>query len=127
MDQGPRASPGNPNLPANEGSWPYFLAVLAGVAAGAADVVIEDLLFTALLVLASCMLLGILRPRAPWRWVLLVAALIPLAELAAYAILRLKPSRGQVYGSLLTALPGFAGAYGGAVMRRVLDHLRAGH
>ena len=36
----------------------YLLAALCGIGAGWADVTINDLLFTALLVLASCMLLG---------------------------------------------------------------------
>ena len=106
--------------------WAYVLAALAGAATGAVDVAINDLLFTALLVLAACMLLGLLRPLRPWRWVVVVGAFIPLAELAAFTVLHLKPTRGQVYGSFLTALPGFAGAYGGAVMRGVIDNLRQG-
>ena len=101
-------------------------AALAGVGAGWADVAINDLLFTALLVLAACMLLGLLRPRWPWRWVIVVAVFIPLSELAAYWIMTVKPTRGQVYGSFLTALPGMAGAYGGSVMRAVIDNLRQG-
>jgi ABC-type multidrug transport system permease subunit len=104
----------------------YFLAALAGMATGWADVMIDDLLFTALLVLMACMLLGLLRPRWPWRWVVVVAIFIPLTELAAYLIMSVKATRGQVYGSFLTALPGTAGAYGGAVMRRVIDNLRQG-
>jgi hypothetical protein len=104
----------------------YVLAALAGIGTGLADVAINDLLFTALLVLAACMLLGLLRPRWPWRWVVVVAVFIPLSELAAYVILRVKPTRGQVYGSFLTALPGIAGAYGGALMRGVIDNLRQG-
>jgi len=36
----------------------YVLAALCGIGAGVADVAVNDLLFTALLVLASCMLLG---------------------------------------------------------------------
>ena len=72
------------------------------------------------------MLLGLLRPRWPWRWVIVVASIIPLTELAAYVILTVKPTRAQVYGSFLTALPGMAGAYGGSVMRRVIDNLRQG-
>ncbi len=104
----------------------YVLAALAGMGTGWVDVMVNDLLFTALLVLAACMLLGMLRPRWPWRWVVAVVVFIPLAEFAAYAILALKPTRGQVYGSFLTALPGTAGAYGGAVMRRVIDNLRQG-
>jgi ABC-type multidrug transport system permease subunit len=104
----------------------YLLAALAGIGTGWADVMIDDLLFTALLVLMACMLLGLLRPRWPWRWVAAVVVFIPLTEFAAYLLTTIQPSRAQVYGSFLTALPGTAGAYGGAVMRRVVDHLRQG-
>jgi len=104
----------------------YFLAALAGIGTGWADVMIDDLLFTALLVLMACMLLGMLRPRWPWRWVVAVVVFIPLTEFAAYLLTTIKPSRAQVYGSFLTALPGTAGAYGGAVVRGVVDHLRQG-
>jgi|ERR1700689_3266781 hypothetical protein len=104
----------------------YVLAALAGMGTGLADVALNDLLFTALLVLAACMLLGLLRPRWPWRWVVVVGIFIPLAELAAYLILTVKPTRAQVYGSFLAALPGIAGAYGGSLMRGVIDNLRQG-
>jgi ABC-type multidrug transport system permease subunit len=104
----------------------YFLAALAGIATGWVDVTLNDLLFTALLVLMACMLLGVLRPRQPWRWALLVGALIPLTELAGYLIRTVKPTQAQVYGSFLTLLPGIAGAYGGAVVRGVIENLRQG-
>ena len=60
----------------------YALAIACGAGAGWADVMVNDLLFTALLVLASCMLLGLLRSRRPWRWVAVVGACIPLTEFA---------------------------------------------
>jgi hypothetical protein len=104
----------------------YLLGALCGAGAGWADVAVNDLLFTALLVLASCMMLGLLRPRWPWRWVVVVGAFIPLTELAAYLIQTVKPSRAQVYGSFLAFLPGIAGAYGGSFMRGVMNNLRAG-
>jgi hypothetical protein len=104
----------------------YLLAVLCGIGTGWADVVIDDLLFTALLVLASCMLLGVLRPRWPWRWVVVVGGLIPLTELAAYVVRTVKPTRAQEYGSFLAFLPGIAGAYGGSLMRGVIDNLWQG-
>jgi TctA family transporter len=104
----------------------FLLAAACGIGTGWADVVIDDLLFTALLVLSSCILLGMLRPRWPWRWVLTVGIFIPLTELAAYLIRTVKPSRAQIYGSFLAFLPGIAGAYGGSVMRRVVDNLRQG-
>lgn len=104
----------------------YVLAALCGIGTGWADVAINDLLLTALLVVSSCMLLGILRPRWPWRWVLTVGVCVPLTELAAYLGLTVKPSRAQVYGSFLAFLPGVAGAYGGSVIRRVFDNLTHG-
>jgi ABC-type multidrug transport system permease subunit len=104
----------------------YLLAALAGMGTGWADVMINDLLFTALLVLMACMLLGLLRPRWPWRWVVVVGMFIPLTELAAYLILTVKPTRAQVYGSFLASLPGIAGAYGGSIVRRAVDNLRQG-
>src|ERR1700674_884758 len=104
----------------------YLLAAVAGLTTGWVDVAINDLLFTALLVLMACMLLGLLRPRWPWRWVVVVGAFIPLTELAAYLALTMKPTRAQVYGSFLASLPGIAGAYGGSLMRGVLDNLRQG-
>ncbi len=104
----------------------YVLAALAGIGTGWVDVTINDLLFTALLVLVACMLLGLLRPRWPWRWVVVVGMFIPLTELAAYLVLTVKPTRAQVYGSFLASLTGVAGAYGGSLMRGVVDNLRQG-
>jgi TctA family transporter len=112
--------------PAKHDGWVYGLAALCGIGTGWADVVINDLLFTALLVLSACILLGMLRPRWPWRWVLVVGVCIPLTEVAAYVMLTVKPTRAQVYGSYLAFLPGIAGAYGGSILRRVLDNLRQG-
>jgi TctA family transporter len=109
---------------AGSDAWFYLLAALCGVGAGWADVAINDLLFTALLVLAACMLMGLLRPRWPWRWVVVVGVFIPLTELMAYEILTVKPTRAQVYGSFLAFLPGIAGAYGGSVLRAVMDNLK---
>lgn len=106
--------------------WFYLLAALCGIGTGAADVLVNDLLFTALLVLMACMLLGLLRPRWPWRWVVAVGIFIPLTELGAFVVLTVKPTRAQIWGSFLAFLPGIAGAYGGAVMRNVMDHLRMG-
>jgi hypothetical protein len=107
-------------------TWFYLLAALCGIGTGLADVTINDLLFTALLVLASCMLLGLLRRRWPWRWVVVVGTFIPLTELAAYVIRTMKPSRAQIYGSFLAFLPGIAGAYAGSLMRGVIENLRHG-
>jgi TctA family transporter len=107
-------------------AWFYMIAAICGVGTGIADVIINDLLLTALLVVVSCMMLGTLRPRWPWRWVLVVGGFIPLTELAAFVVRTVKPTRAQIFGSFLAFLPGFAGAYGGAIMRRVFENLQEG-
>ncbi len=101
----------------------YLLAAGACVGAGWADVKIDDLLLTALIGLASSMLLGLLRPQRPWRWVVAIGIFVPLTELGAYILMAVRPSRAQIYGSFLVFLPGIAGAYGGSLMRGVLDNL----
>src|ERR1700693_4509886 len=90
-------------------TWLYLLAAACGIGTGWADVAVNDLLLTALLVVSACILLGMLRPRWPWRWVVVVGIFIPLTELAAYVILTVKPTRAQGYGSVLAALRGIAG------------------
>ena len=104
----------------------YALAALAGIAAGWVDVAVNDLLLTALLVLAACILLGLMRPQRPWRWVVVVGAFIPLTEFGAYMVQALKPTHAQIYGSFLASLPGIAGAYGGSFMRGMVNNLRQG-
>ena len=101
----------------------YILAAVLGILAGWVDVKLGDLLFTALLVLAPCILLGALRPNRPWRWTILVGVWVPIADLLAYLVLREKPGRAQIYESFLAFLPGLAGAIGGAFMRSVIDNV----
>lgn len=105
----------------------YLLAGLFGCFAGWVDLKLSDLLFTALLVLAPCMLLGALRPQKPWRWVLVVGTCVPLADLIGYLALTQKPNRAQIYESFLVFLPGIAGAYGGAMLRGVLNNVLKGN
>jgi hypothetical protein len=104
-------------------SLQYLLAAAFGVMAGWIDIKVGDLLFTAMIVLAACMGLGFVRPRKPWRWVVLVGIFVPIIEWLAYAILAQKPERAQIYESFLAFLPGIVGAYGGAFGRGVVDNL----
>lgn len=94
-----------------------------GIFAGWMDVKVGDLLFTALLVLAPCMLLGALRPQRPWRWVVVIGIFVPIVELLSYVIMTQKPYRAQIYESFLAFLPGIAGAYGGSILRGVINNL----
>ncbi len=101
----------------------YVLAAVLGICTGVVNVYVADLLFTALFVTAFCMLLGVLRPRRPWRWVVIIGVCIPIIELLAYLILTQKPYRADVWESFLAFLPGIAGAYGGSIMRGVIDNI----
>jgi hypothetical protein len=103
----------------------YVFAGAAGVFAGWADIRVADLLFTTLLVLAPCMILGVMRPVKPWRWVLAVAVFVPIVVLGALLFVQ-RPTRTQVYESFLAFLPGIAGAYGGALLRRASDNIFSG-
>ena len=92
----------------------------------AVNVAVADLLFTALLVTAWCMLLGALRPQRPWRWVVIVGIFVPIVELLAYLILTQKPYRADIWESFLAFLPGIAGAYGGSFLRQVINNILPG-
>lgn len=110
--------------PGGDGGY-YALAAVFGAAAGWIDIKVGDLLLTAMVVLASCMLLGFISPRKPWRWVVIVGICIPIVEWSAYFFLSEKPYRAQIYESFLAFLPGIAGAVGGAVGRGVVENLFA--
>jgi len=101
----------------------YFLAVLLGMAAGLLQITVGDLLVVSIFVMISTMALGYLRPRRAWRWTLVVGTLVPLFQLAAYLLVRERPYRAQVWGSLLGLVTGVAGAYGGVVARKGIDEL----
>jgi hypothetical protein len=116
-DEGPRSAP-------DMGF--YLFAATAGVFAGWVDLKVGDLLFTALLVLAPCMVLGVLRPARPWRWVSIVGVCVPMVDLVGSLVLTQKPYRAQIYESFLAFLPGIAGAYGGAVLRRAIGNIFSG-
>lgn len=103
----------------------YLLAAVFGALAGWVDIKVGDLLLTAMVVLVANMLLGILSPRKPWRWVLLVGVFVPVVEWLAYFFLSQKPERAQIYESFLAFVPGIAGAFGGAAGRNVMDNLFA--
>ncbi len=97
--------------------------MLFGLVAGWVDIKVGDLLFTAMIVLGACMVLGFMRPQRPWRWVLTVGVFVPLMDWLAYFFLREKPDRAQIYESFLAFMPGIAGAYGAALGRGVVNNL----
>ena len=107
--------------PNNHGGWVYLLAALLGAIAGYVQIKFGDLMLTALVVMAFTMLLGILRPQRPWRWMLLVAASVLLLQGAAYFLLTERSSCEQIFESMLGFLTGTVGAYAGSLFRRALS------
>jgi hypothetical protein len=101
----------------------YLIAIVLGVLAGLINLKVDDLLLTALLVLAFTMALGLAAPGRPWRWAFLVAAWVPLSLLLARVLFAQPTYRAQIYGSFLGFLPGIVGAYGGAFMRKLIQNL----
>src|SRR5260370_13135517 len=101
----------------------YLLAALSGVLAAWVDIKVGDLLLTAMVVVAANMLLGILRPRKPWRWVLLVGVFVPVVEWLAYFFLSQEPERAPTHESFLALVRGITGAVAGAGARSAVGHL----
>jgi hypothetical protein len=106
-----------------------LFALLLGVGCGMLHVLVETLeepdpLLSALAVTMATMLLGVLRPARPWRWVLLVGIPVPLAILLAkFTIPAAHFTRASIAGSILVSLPGCAGAFGGSLLRRKLSEI----
>ena len=102
----------------------YPVAVICGVLSGLLQVYAKEPLFTALVVVVFTMIFGVVRPQRPWRWLLCVGVPIPVTMLVAQWIHpHLHYTRATIAGSILLVLPGFAGAYGGHIMRRMYREL----
>jgi len=101
----------------------YILAVLFGLSVGLLELTVGDLLATSLGVLVATLVLGFLRPRHAWRWILIVGPFVPLMRLAAYLTLTQRPDRAQIWESGLGLVTGTAGAYAGAMARMGVDIL----
>ena len=101
----------------------YAFAVVLGISAGIVDVRLSDLLVTAVFIMIATMMLGLLRPRHAWRWMVIVAACVPLVQLAAHYALKEKFYSSHIYLSFSGFLTGTAGAYSGAFARMGIDLL----
>ncbi len=106
-----------------------LFALLLGAGCGVLHVLVEtmdqpDPVLSALAVTSVTMMLGLLRPARPLRWVLLVGIPVPLAILVASLVIpALHFTRASVAGAILISLPGFAGAFGGSILRRKLAQI----
>ncbi len=90
--------------------------------AGWVDIKVGDLLLTAMLVLAPCMLLGLLRPEQALALGAMVGVFVPIVELLGVPRASpQKPDRAQIYESFLALLARHRGGrMAGAMMRRAI-------
>jgi hypothetical protein len=106
-----------------------LFALLLGCGCGALHVLVEtmdepDPLLSALAVTVVTMMLGVMRPARPWRWVLAVGVPVPLAILIASIVIPTAHfTRASIAGSVLVSLPGCAGAFGGSLLRRKISEI----
>jgi hypothetical protein len=99
------------------------LALAGGLVAGAIDFNATEPQPAALLVLIFAGILGLIQPHGAWRWAIIVALGLPLAHLSLRQLgwqPRDAPEPGE-YATLIALIPAFIGAYGGVLMRRVLN------
>jgi hypothetical protein len=101
----------------------YALAVIFGSGSGWLDIRFTEIALTSMAVFFGCMLVAFIRPRRPWRWILIVCLLVPAVEWLAYRLLPFKPYPAQIAQSLIAFVPGIVGGVGGAVGRGVVDNL----
>jgi Na+-transporting NADH:ubiquinone oxidoreductase subunit NqrB len=101
----------------------YVFAVLLGISAGLLEIMLGDVLITSLFVLVSTLVLGYIRPRRAWRWILVVGIFVPIIQFAAYFLLAQTPYRAQIWESGLGFVTGTAGCYCGAFARKGVDEL----
>jgi len=96
--------------------WFFFAAAAVGLGIAYIDSrpIWDDAGITAGAVLLSCGLLAFFSPRKPWLWALAVGIWIPLAAVFF----------NHNYSGFLALAFAFAGAYGGALIRRLVDTAR---
>jgi hypothetical protein len=97
--------------------WLFIPAVLVGILIAWIDSspTWDDAGITAFAILVVCGLLGFFSPHKPWVWALAVGIWIPLAAIFFT----------HNYGGLIALVFAFVGAYGGMLVRRMVDSARS--
>jgi hypothetical protein len=97
------------------------LAASLGLAIGWLDLHTTEVIVTIVTLLATGFALGLLRPKAAWRWAVLIALGLPvMAALAKLSqIHTVEPVQLDPRVALLALAFALVGAYAGALLRRV--------
>jgi len=99
--------------------------VAAGLFAGWVDFHNDEVQAAVLVVLVGSGLAGLAQPAHAWRWAVIVALGIPAVYLIGDAIgaTPVSPPGPNLFGTLMALIPGFIGAYAGALARRAAGAL----
>ena len=101
----------------------WIVGVLFGVTAAAIHGLVPEQGLTFLWVMLATMILGLWKPEAPWRWMLIVVLFVPVADIAHKAVRPQQVSRAALWGAVLMILAAVPGAYGGSFMRRMIENI----
>jgi len=98
------------------------LALLMGLGIGWLDIHTTEVIVTVVPLLAAGALCGLLQPRAPWRWGVLIALGLPVVAAGAQLarVVTPEPIRLDPRVTLVAAAFALAGCYAGALMRRAV-------
>jgi hypothetical protein len=111
-------------------TWPYLLAVSLGALATWVDFNAGEPAVTAPLLLVVAAGMGFVRPRAAWRWGLILGV-SPFVGYAVAQAVGYMPRHGMpepnIFASLLAVPFAVVGAYAGALARYALSAARFGH
>jgi hypothetical protein len=101
-----------------------ILALAGGIFAGWVDFNNDEPQAAVLVILVVTILLGLIMPKLAWLWAIMVALSLPAVYLFATSLgyQPVSPPSPGWYASLLALIPGFIGAYLGALTRVILNH-----
>ena len=104
------------------------IAVILGLVIGWIDIHTTEVTVTIVSLLLSGYILGLLQPKAAWRWSVLIVLGLPAMVIYAHLIVLQTPESSRIdiriiFVSLLFALFGF---YIGVLIRRILRGLTSG-
>lgn len=101
------------------------LAIALGVGIGWLDLHTTEVTVTIVALLLAGLLLGLMQPRAAWRWAVLLALGLPaMAVVGSLAQVRTaEPSRVDVRTAFVALVFALIGCYGGVLMRRIAGRL----
>lgn len=100
-----------------------LLALVGGVVIGVIDFNATEPQPAALLVLMLAGLLGFAQPRDAWRWAIIVTLGLPFAHISLrqLGVQPRDPVSPGEYATLIALIPALSGAYGGVLIRRMIQ------